>query len=243
MTVTITKFKLALSIVVVALVGATAAWAADNPFDDVPNPGDPDEAFFSEPVEWLWHNSLTTGSPAGSNTFKPFDNVTRGEYATFNFRYDENVVQPALTALQGEADAAIESNDTDIANLPDVYFVEVDADGSWMNGSFGTSSTMTSTGNYEVTFPVDDVNDCTWSATLAQKGEFGTFDTAGGEIYLQSDIDFAGFFVRDIDSIFVNTSDSTGTLADRAFHVQITCGLPTLIFIPPIIPPIITLGE
>lgn len=104
MTITLTKTRLAIGLVAAVLVAATAAWAADHPFNDVPRVGDADERFFSEPVQWAWDNGLTTGSPSGSNTFKPLDSVTRGENITFNFRYDENVVQPALESLGDDID-------------------------------------------------------------------------------------------------------------------------------------------
>jgi hypothetical protein len=112
-TITITRYRLALGVLIAALVGTGIAGAQtdnDNPFADVPDVGAADEAFFSRAVEWLWDNELTTGSPAGSDTFKPFDGITRGENATFDFRYDSNVVQPALDALDGrlvEAEAEI----------------------------------------------------------------------------------------------------------------------------------------
>ena len=47
-------------------------------------------------------NNITTGSPAGSKTFKPDDPVTRGESVTFLNRYDTNVVQPAFADHLGK---------------------------------------------------------------------------------------------------------------------------------------------
>lgn len=96
-TITISKFKLAVGVIAVALLGVSTAAMATHTFSDVP-----DGEFYTEPVEWLADNGLTTGSPSGSDTFKPFDNVTRGEYATFNFRYDQNIVQPALEELEDD---------------------------------------------------------------------------------------------------------------------------------------------
>lgn len=100
MTIRISKFKLAVSVFVIALVGAGAAYANHSPFVDLT-----EGAFYEEPVEWLYDNGLTTGSPSGSDTFKPLDNVTRGEYATFNFRYDDLVVQPALEDIRDDIEA------------------------------------------------------------------------------------------------------------------------------------------
>ncbi|RMH78399.1 MAG: S-layer homology domain-containing protein, partial [Actinomyces sp.] len=72
--------------------------AASVSFDDVPS-----GKFYEAPVEWAKANNITTGSPAGSRTFKPEDPVTRGESVTFLKRYDDNIVQPALA---NKADAA-----------------------------------------------------------------------------------------------------------------------------------------
>ena len=105
MTVTITKTKLAIGILAMALIGTTAALAVDdNPFTDVPDSEGTEARFYSEPVEWLWDNGLTTGTSA--TTFSPDDNVTRGQYAAFNFRYDQNIVQPALDDKADASDLA-----------------------------------------------------------------------------------------------------------------------------------------
>jgi hypothetical protein len=79
-------------VVLVAVVSSGLALGA-NPFVDVPA-----TKFYAEPVDWAYNNALTTGSPAGSDTFKPEDPVTRGENITFNYRYDQNIVQPELEA-------------------------------------------------------------------------------------------------------------------------------------------------
>jgi hypothetical protein len=218
MTIIITKTKLALGILAMVLVGATVVAASDGVFTD-----NPSGTYYHDPVEWAYDNGITTGTSA--TTFSPMDPVTRGQNVTFAYRYDQNIVQPALEDLE-EA----------IANAPDVYFVEVDADGTKTRGSFGTSVSVGegATGAYTVEFPVDDVHDCTWSASLAQKSDtvFG-FDDAGGEIYLQSRYPM---FTRDVNSIFVATADSDGVSANRAFMVQITCGLPVGFYFPPIDP-------
>jgi hypothetical protein len=74
----------------VVVVSSGIALAA-NPFTDVPA-----GKFYADAVDWAYNNDITTGSPAGSTTFKPDDPVTRGENVTFAKRYDDNVVQPAL---------------------------------------------------------------------------------------------------------------------------------------------------
>jgi len=78
-------------LVTVIVVSSGFALAA-NPFTDVPS-----GQFYADAVDWAYNNSITTGSPAGSTTFKPNDPVTRGENITFAKRYDDNIVQPALT--------------------------------------------------------------------------------------------------------------------------------------------------
>jgi len=92
----IMKFtKLRLGALIVAFALAVPALAvAVSPFVDV-IPG----KFYEAPVNWAASNGITTGSPSGSDTFKPDNPVTRGENVTFLKRYDDNIVQPADAAL------------------------------------------------------------------------------------------------------------------------------------------------
>ena len=221
MTIIITKTKLALGILAMVLVGATVAAASDGVFTD-----NPSGTYYHDPVEWAYDNGITTGTSA--TTFSPMDSVTRGQNVTFAYRYDQNIVQPALEDLEAS-----------IANLPDIYFIEVDGDGTKTRGSFGTSAEkLGGDGAYSVTFPVDDVNDCTWSASIGEKANGDSYDTSApdGMLFLQ---DRLGSFNRDIDAIFVQTRSSDGIDADRPFMVQITCGLPVSFYFPPIDPIII----
>ena len=80
-------------VIVIAVVFSGTALAT-HVFDDVA-----DTAFYAAATSWAKDNNITTGSPAGSKTFKPQDPVTRGESVTFLKRYDDNVVQPALSDL------------------------------------------------------------------------------------------------------------------------------------------------
>jgi hypothetical protein len=92
MTVHITKFKAALALIfVVLLVPATAI--ATHTFSDVE-----DGNYYTDAVEWAADNGITTGTSA--TTFSPDDDVTRAQNVTFAHRYDQNVVQPALTELE-----------------------------------------------------------------------------------------------------------------------------------------------
>jgi len=54
---------------------------ANNRFNDVPNGN-----WQNDPVSWADRNGITTGSPAGSSTFRPDGNVTRAEFVTFLHR-------------------------------------------------------------------------------------------------------------------------------------------------------------
>jgi hypothetical protein len=122
-TITFTKTKLALSLLVVALVIPATAFAT-HVFDDVP-----DDAFYADPVEWAFDISITTGKSATS--FAPLDNVTRGESVTFFKRYNDNVVevadasnsaateaaQAAADTAQADADAAQVAADTNAADI------------------------------------------------------------------------------------------------------------------------------
>jgi len=80
-TFTISKSKLAIAIVAVALFIPSTAMAF-HVFDDVP-----DGKFYADPVEWAFDNGITTGKTA--TTFAPDDNVTRGEAVTFLKRYHD----------------------------------------------------------------------------------------------------------------------------------------------------------
>jgi len=78
---------------VVAFALAVPALAvAVSPFVDVV-PG----KFYEAPVNWAFGNGITTGTDAAH--FNPEGAVTRGESVTFLKRYDDNIVQPAITGL------------------------------------------------------------------------------------------------------------------------------------------------
>ncbi len=119
MTIRISKLRLGSLILAFALFVPATAWAT-HVFTDVS-----DGAFYAAPAEWAKTNNITTGSPAGSSTFKPLDGVTRGESVTFLKRYHDNVVQPQIdtnkadittmsTAL-GNHSLSIDANTSDIA--------------------------------------------------------------------------------------------------------------------------------
>ena len=83
--------KLVVAVVGLVGLGATAGFASSS-FTDVPA-----GRYYTDAVEWAFENGVTTGTSA--TTFSPEDPVTRGQNVTFAYRYDQNVVQPALDAL------------------------------------------------------------------------------------------------------------------------------------------------
>jgi len=105
MTIRITKLRLGALLAALALLIPSTAWAT-HVFTDVN-----DGAFYAASAEWAKTNNITTGSPAGSSTFKPLDGVTRGESVTFLKRYHDNVVQPKIDANT----TAIAANTTALA--------------------------------------------------------------------------------------------------------------------------------
>jgi len=105
MTIHITKFKAAVALVVVALLVPVTA-IATHTFSDVP-----DGRYYTDAVEWAAENEITTGTSA--TTFSPEDAVTRGQNVTFAYRYDQNIVQPALTELESLFPIARSAGSTD----------------------------------------------------------------------------------------------------------------------------------
>jgi hypothetical protein len=76
-------------------VAVPAIALAANPFTDVPA-----DNWYTEPVDWAYNNGITTGKTP--TTFNGDDEVTRYESVTFLNRYHENVVEPALDALDAD---------------------------------------------------------------------------------------------------------------------------------------------
>jgi len=212
MTIRITKLRFGALLAALALIIPSTAWAT-HVFTDVN-----DGAFYAAPAEWAKTNGITTGSPAGSSTFKPLDPVTRGESVTFLKRYHDNVVQPQI--------------DTNAAAIPTVLWIKVNSDGTKADGSAGVTSTQSSTGFYTVDFGVD-VSSCSWSGvirnnatgfiivgntidkvvTLTQGSSGSIFPLPGNWTTQPSEIDVA---VRDLQT-------STGAAIDGPFNLQVIC--------------------
>ena len=77
-------------------LGATAGFASTT-FTDVE-----EGRYYTDAVQWAADNGVTTGTSA--TTFSPENAVTRGQNVTFAYRYDQNVVQPALDNIDDRFD-------------------------------------------------------------------------------------------------------------------------------------------
>lgn len=209
MTITITKAKLAIAIAAVALlVPATAI--ATHSFSDVP-----DGQYYTDAVEWAAANGITTGY--GDGTFRPDEGVTRGQNVTFAHRYDQNIVQPALTTLTTN----VGTNASDIAALPRLLTISVDDDGTKLQGDTGITSSQTSTGDYIVDFG-EDIDGCTWTSSI--RWDAALIVTGDGMITLNSVYNFNGFsFVIDPQEIWVQTFSDNDTEADIPFDLLVVC--------------------
>jgi len=207
-TFTIRKLHLALGVLIVALIAPATAFAT-HVFDDVP-----DDKFYAEATEWAKDNNITTGSPAGSATFKPEDPVTRGETVTFMKRYDDNIVQPALGDMYtaSEVDALVAASVDAKLDESDILWAAIASDGTVLQGSGIVAGNKGTTGIYRPSFD-RDVTACATYATPSQAA--GGFPTAKEVTVNQSD--------GSSDALYIQTSDSAGTLVDSGFTVLVLC--------------------
>lgn len=182
--------RLAVAVVAIfALMAGTAA--ANHVFGDVAH-----GAFYSTPAEWAADNAITNG--CGGGNFCPNNPVTRGENITFAYRYDQNVVQPAL------------------ATIPTFHFAAVAPNGSLMASSSGaTAEALTSAGNFRVRFPASVVvGDCIATTTIGAT-QIGS-GTASGMVGITQ---IAG----EPRGVFVRTYDENGVISHQPFTVQLMC--------------------
>ena len=125
-----TKWQLAVGIVALVTVAATTAYAT-HVFNDVE-----DGRFYAEPAEWAADNGITNG--CGNGNFCPNDPVTRGENITFAKRYDDNIVHPALSAIESDI-SSLQAAD----NIEHGAIVMHHGAGDWFpNGGTGGSLTV-----------------------------------------------------------------------------------------------------
>jgi len=112
-------------VLALALLAPATAFATHS-FTDVP-----DGQFYTEAVEWAKANGMTTG--CGDRTaFCTNDPVTRAENITFAKRYDDFVVQPALTTLSDSAAA----NSAGVANT----YTKAEVDAAVLAAMLGTAT-------------------------------------------------------------------------------------------------------
>jgi len=170
-------------------------------------------AFYAASAEWAKTNNITTGSHAGSNTFKPLDGVTRGESVTFLKRYDD-IVQPALAAQ------------------PTDLWAKVKSDGSKADGSTGVPSSRVGPVLYIADFGID-VSGCSWSGVIRNdpSGVFVPGNTVDNFVTLIQGSS-GSFFCPPIT---INTSEievwvrdnltiTDGELGiDGSFNIQVIC--------------------
>ncbi len=207
MTFTITKAKLGIAILAMALLVPATAWATHS-FDDVA-----DGAFYHDASAWAKTNGITVGSGNCGGTGNNFCGelgVTRGENITFAHRYDTNIVQPAL------------------ATIPTVVWAKVNSDGTLADGSAGVTSVKNGTGSYTVDFGID-VQACSWSGVI--RNNASAFIIIGNTVdkfvtLTQGSSGFLFTFAVEPTEIDVSSRDNlttTGAAIDGPFNLQVTC--------------------
>ncbi len=210
-----TKFVLALlamTLIVPATAFATDAW-----------PDTEDGKFYHDAVTWAKGNGMTTGCDGGTN-FCPDRGVTRGENITFAKRYDDLVVQPALTAVNAD----IATNTAAIAGVPTTYWAWVSNSGALYTGtsSDGVSASKGVVGEYVVTFPVD-VSGCSWSvAHRSVDGLILILDPDfEDDVFFDLSTRTTGFLpsISHPTDIRVRVFEAGGTAATTNFNLQVTC--------------------
>ena len=230
MTFTITKLRLAIAILVVAVLAPATALAVHS-WPDVP-----DDKFYAEAVAWAKANGMTVGCNGGTG-FCPDNPVTRGENITFAKRYDDLVVQPALTTLTGDVatnTADIATNAADIAGLPvgPTLYIARELDSSFQGLPQNTDTDLGSlavpAGTYLFTARVLVNNNAasagSFDCTLAAGGDQDDFSGGGITIGVDDDREIASLqFAETLATAGnVTLSCKSGTSSSNAGRVVIS---------------------
>ncbi len=131
-----------------------------------------------------------------------------------------SALQSAVTAIQ----SAVSALQTSVGNLQTSVtglqgqnnWAVVNSSGTVVrhSGSSSVTATKLGTGVYEITF-AKDVSACAYVATI---GDVGHVAPSPGQITVSGDVD--GNNPNDVQ---VQTFDKTGTAADSAFHLYVSC--------------------
>lgn len=190
---------------VLAIVAATVmafplGVLASHQFADVSNSN-----IFHNDIDALVDAGITAG--CGGGNYCPNQAVTRGQMAAFMNRL--GALAPGKTPVVN-ADR-IDGLDSSAFARP--MFATVNGDGTLARGAAVVSTAKVgATGSYEVIFD-RTVTNCTYTATL------GNPETGNP---------LRGFIVTALragttNGVFVETRDTADALADRSFHLQVSC--------------------
>jgi hypothetical protein len=97
-------------------------------------------------------------------------------------------------------------------DLKTIFYAVVGSDGTLARGSTGTSSTKVGTGLYRVNFP-QDIAQCAWVTSI---GGTAGVPVPPGETH-------SSLQPGSTTALLQQISNSAGVLADRPFHVIVTC--------------------
>jgi hypothetical protein len=140
------------------------------------------------------------------------------------------VVALAIPALAGSSDLASKSASVqttakkalkkakranrrlDALDLRTILFAVVEANGALARGSAGVTSSQVATGLYQVNFP-QSISQCAWVTSI---GGSAGIPVPPGETH-------SSLAPGSTTSLLQQISNSTGVLADRPFHVIVTC--------------------
>jgi len=173
---------------------------ASHQFSDVPNSNP-----FHGDIDALVDSGVTAG--CGNGKYCPKANVTREQMAAFLNRL--GALAPGKPPVVN-ADK-IDGLDSSAFSRP--MYAVVNTDGTLARGVAVSSTLRQGTGTYRVAFN-RDVQTCAFIGTLGSVA--GGFSGTGTIVVAFSD-------TAPTNDIYIETRDLAGTLADRSFHLQVSC--------------------